>query len=44
MDQLSPGRYREVFDTGFAIARRSLFKLLREGPPDDWRTTGGEGH
>lgn len=25
--------------TVFAIARNSLFKPLREGPPDDWRAT-----
>ena len=27
---------REAFSKGFDIARRSLFKLLREGPPEDW--------
>ena len=32
----SPQRIRDAFDKGFGIARRSLSKLLREGPPDDW--------
>ena len=27
---------REAFDKGFDLARRSLFKLLHEGPPEDW--------
>ena len=26
----------EAFDKGFDIARRTLFKLLREGPPENW--------
>lgn len=25
-----------AFDKGFDVARRSLFRLLRDGPPDDW--------
>ena len=29
-------RSREAFDKGFDLARRSLFKLLREGPPESW--------
>ena len=29
-------RRRDAFDKGFDLARRSLFKLLREGPPEDW--------
>ena len=32
----SPEKYREAFDTGFDIAARTLFKLLKDGPPDDW--------
>lgn len=32
----SPERYREAFNTGFDIAARTLFKLLKEGPPCDW--------
>ena len=35
-DEESPFRKSAVFATGFDLARRSLFKLLREGPPDDW--------
>lgn len=26
----------EAFDKGFDIARRTLFKMLREGPPENW--------
>ncbi len=29
-------RQHDAFAKGFDIARRSLFKLLREDPPDDW--------
>ena len=29
----SAERYREAFDTGFDIAARTLFKLLKHGPP-----------
>ena len=29
-------RQRHAFAKGFDIARRSLFKLLREEPPEDW--------
>lgn len=32
----SPFRYGAAFVTGFDLARRSLFKLLREGAPEDW--------
>ena len=28
----------EAFAKGFAVARRSVVKLLREGPPSDWNT------
>ena len=34
--EASPFRNGAAFVTGFELARRSLFKLLREGPPDDW--------
>ncbi len=27
---------REAFAKGFSIARRTFFKLLREGPPSNW--------
>ena len=35
-DRVSPQRNRTAFANGFDIARRSLFKLLREGPPKNW--------
>ena len=35
-DRVSPQRHRDSFVEGFDIARRSLFKLLRVGPPPDW--------
>jgi len=31
-----------AFVSGFDLARRSLFKLLREGPPADWSGVGGD--
>ena len=34
----SPIRDGAAFVTGFDLARRSLFKLLREGIPEDWET------
>ena len=34
--QVSAERYREAFETGFEIAARTLFKLLKDGPPGDW--------
>ncbi len=34
--EASPFRNGAAFVSGFDLARRSLFKLLREGPPDDW--------
>ena len=33
----------EAFDKGFDLARRSVFRLLREGPPDDWDALVVEG-
>ena len=41
---VSPQRNRESFGMGFDIARRTLFKLLHEGPPEDWAEleTGGD--
>ena len=36
----SPFRDGAAFVTSFDLARRTLFKLLREGPPDDWRELG----
>ena len=35
-DNVSPQKRSEAFDNGFDIARQSLFKLLREGPPENW--------
>ena len=32
--QNSPARNQEIFKEGFSIAKRTLFKLLREGAPD----------
>ena len=32
----SPFTNGAAFVTGFDLARRSLFKLLREGRPEDW--------
>ena len=32
----SAERYRESFDRGFDLAARTLFKLLKEGPPRSW--------
>lgn len=34
----SPFRDDAAFVTGFGLARRSLFKLLREGVPENWKT------
>lgn len=34
--ETSPFTNGAAFITGFDLARRSLFKLLREGPPSDW--------
>ena len=36
LDNVSPQRNLEAFDKGFDIARRTLFKLLHEGPPENW--------
>ena len=33
---VSAQRYREAFDTGFDIAAKTLFKLMKEGSPGDW--------
>ena len=33
---MSPEEYHELFNTGFDIARRTLFKLIDEGPPAHW--------
>ena len=36
--QASPFTNGAAFVTGFDLARRSLFKLLRDGPPRDWES------
>ena len=35
-NNVSPQKRSEAFDQGFDIARQTLFKLLREGPPENW--------
>ncbi len=35
--EASPFRNGAAFVTGFDLARKSLFKLLREGPPCNWK-------
>ena len=37
----SPFTNGAAFVTGFDLARQSLFKLLREGPPEDWSASKG---
>lgn len=39
----SPFRNSAAFVTGFDLARRSLFKLLREGVPENWDLVGAAG-
>lgn len=36
LHRLTPERVHSAFVNGFDLARRSLFKLLRESPPDEW--------
>ena len=36
LHRLCPKRVQAAFYNGFEIARRSHFKLLRGGPPEDW--------
>ena len=38
--EVSPFRNGAAFVTGFDLARRSLFKLLREGIPENWDKLG----
>ena len=42
--QVSAQRRLEAFATGFDIARRTLFKCLRAGPPGDWDELVVAGH
>ena len=39
LHRLSPERVHAAFRRGFDIARKSLFKLLREGPSAEWNAT-----
>ena len=43
LHRLTPERVRAAFRNGFDIARRSVFKLIREGPPDDWNVSEDAG-
>ena len=43
MERVTAQRNQKAFHTGFDIARRSLFKLLREGPPENWDAAAVEG-
>ena len=38
--EATPFRNGAAFVTGFELARKSLFKMLREGVPDDWDRLG----
>ena len=40
LDRLTPERVHAAFRDGFDIARRSLFKMVREGRPEDWNGSG----
>ncbi len=43
IDEMSPLRTDTAFFKGFRIARQSVFKLLRDGPPEDWNAFAVEG-
>ena len=43
MERVTAQRNQKAFHTGFDIARRSLFKLLQEGPPENWDAAAVEG-
>ena len=38
-EKVTPQGNRVVFGQGFEITRWSLFKLLRERPPEDWNAS-----
>ena len=42
-DKMSPLRTDAAFFKGFRIARQSVFKLLREGAPEDWNSFVSDG-
>ncbi len=41
LDRPTPEKVQAAFRDGFDIARRSLFKMLREGRPEDWNAGDG---
>ena len=43
LQKLTPERVHSAFVEGFDLARQSLFKLLREGPPQNWAVAEGNG-
>ena len=43
LHRLKLERVHAAFVNGFDIARQSLFKLLREGRPEDWNASGNAG-
>ena len=43
LQRLTPDRVQAAFVIGFDLARQSLFKLLREGPPENWAAAEGNG-
>ncbi len=43
LHKLTPERVHAAFCDGFDIARRSLFKMLREGMPEDWNASENVG-
>ena len=43
LHRLTPERVHAAFRDGFDVARKSLFKLLREGPPEHWNAPGNAG-
>ena len=43
LEKMTPQSNRVAFGKGFEIARRSLFKLLRDGPPEDWNASRDAG-
>ena len=43
LHKLTPERVHSAFVMGFDLARQSLFKLLREGPPGDWKELASAG-
>ena len=43
LHRLSPERVQAAFANGFDIARKSVFKLIREGAPENWNASGSAG-